>query len=67
MGKVFEAARTCVVQCSNSDTPYRDIENFCRQLRHEAEWTPTEIEEVQRRALQAIIESRRQRKRSTKS
>ena len=64
MGKVFEAARTCVIQCCNSDTPYRDVDGFCTALLSDKGWQREDVEEVQRHALRAILDMRRHAKRS---
>ena len=67
MGRIFEVTRLCVIQCSNSETPYRDVETFCTKLRHEVGWKNTEVDEVQRHALKAILDMRRQVKPKTTS
>ena len=59
MSLVFQAARECVIQCSNSKTPYRDIEAFCTALRHKPGWGPDQVDEVQRQSMLAILGMRR--------
>lgn len=60
MSRVFEAARACVIQCSNSEKPYRDIESFCTALLDEPGWNSEQVELVQRHALRAILDMKRQ-------
>lgn len=54
MGKIYETMRRCVVECSNSDTPFLCVAAFCDRLREDDAWTRDEIERVEQGAWRTL-------------
>ncbi len=53
------ATSECLRQCEQSARPYQAIEVYCMRLRRIDGWRTEDVDQVQRRSLQAAVAQRR--------